>query len=168
LDFQQIKQRIFTFKEPRAEPEFVLAWDEPTEIDEQTKKAASQTKEQYNYETAILPAGAKLTGNLEKDAGLIIEAFGGAENQSLGRRELCADGSAVIIFFMRHLVNPQVLANNIIEPLNGLERYNLKKISSEIWPPISPWSKNVSAVTVCGLRRWKPVRSAIPVCPFFR
>lgn len=132
MDFQQIKKSIFTFKEPRVEPEFVLAWDEPTEISEKTKKAASQTMDQFDYEPAVLPAGAELTGNPEKDAELIIEAFGGANNQSLGRRELSGDSLTTVIFFVKHLVNPQVLADRILKPLSRLDQYNLKKISSAL------------------------------------
>jgi hypothetical protein len=33
LDIQKIKKSIFSFKEPQIEPDFVLAWDEPNEIE---------------------------------------------------------------------------------------------------------------------------------------
>jgi hypothetical protein len=103
LGFQKIIKSIsalsiFAFQEPRVEPEFVLAWDEPNEASRKSGKAVAQTADSFGDAIAILPVGTKLTGNLEKDAGLIMEAFGGANNQSLGRRELGMGASSMVIF----------------------------------------------------------------------
>jgi spore germination protein KA len=132
LDFQKIKKNIFTFKEPLVEPNFVLTWDEPNEISKEAKKAASQATDQFDNDTTVLPTDTKLSGNSEKDSKLIIEAFGGINNLSLGRRELTTDGSSIVIFFIKHLVNPQVLADDILAPLSQLTQYDLKKVSTAL------------------------------------
>ncbi|MCL6590182.1 MAG: spore germination protein [Firmicutes bacterium] len=157
MDLTKIIKSILTFKEPRVEPEFVLAWDEPAEINGQGKKAASQSSGQFDPETAFFPGGAKLTGNLEKDAGLILEAFGGVGNQLLGRRELCANGSSIIVFFIRRLVNPRALADKILGPLSRLGQYNLKKVSSAI---TGDWVESTENLEY-GLRQLRQGKSLI-------
>jgi spore germination protein KA len=132
LDFQKIKQSIFSFKEPQTEPEFVLAWDEPHEMNNEAQKAASQRSDRFEAETSIMPTGAKLSGNPEQDSQLIMKAFGGAHNLSLGRRELTAGDSTLVIFFIKHLVNPQILADNILEPLSKLTQFDLPKITAAL------------------------------------
>jgi spore germination protein KA len=110
----------------------VLAWDEPNEISNEAKKIASQKTDQFDTENSVLPTGIKLSGNPDQDSKFIIKAFGGAHNLSLGRRELAAGDSSIVIFFIKHLVNPQILADNIFEPLNRLTQLNLQKITAAL------------------------------------
>ena len=116
---------ILTFKEPRVEPGFVLAWDEPEEVE----KKRNEEEDFYN-ERFLLEPGRTLTGDLAEDIGTFAGLFG--EHGMLGRRNLRVAGREAAVLFLLDAVDRKILAQDIIARLQKSGDAKLESILAEL------------------------------------
>ncbi|MGE5551249.1 MAG: spore germination protein [Bacteroidota bacterium] len=118
-------KNLVTFKEPRAEPGFVLAWDEPGEVE------AKENKERDFYdERFLLAPGTTLTGDLAADIGIFAELFG--KHGMLGRRDLRVGGKGAAVLFLLDSVDRKILADDIIARIPAAGEARLESILAEL------------------------------------
>ncbi|MGE5599285.1 MAG: spore germination protein, partial [Bacteroidota bacterium] len=110
MPLPQALRSFLSFTEPRLEPGFVLAWDEPGEVEEEP----DQERDFYDERAPIAP-GAALTGDLAADVGIFSGLFG--EHGTLGRRNLRVAGREAAVLFLRDAVDHKILARDIIARL---------------------------------------------------
>ncbi|NLY75602.1 MAG: spore germination protein [Firmicutes bacterium] len=118
--------KFLQFKEPMAEPEFVLAWDEPEETGEGRKREPDQI---LNRPIALDERPDwELTGDPHRDAANFIRFFGGPDNQILGQRRFTTGKSTIVILFCQYLIDPGQHSALILEPLSKISKYDLENV----------------------------------------
>lgn len=112
---KSVKQ-FFTFTEPKVEPGFVLAWDEPEEV-----RGTKQKDEEFFDEQYLFKPGSRVTGNLTADLKTFQDAFPNSE--LLGRRDFSVAGKKLCVLFLFNVADPQVIRQNILESLSRVDKF---------------------------------------------
>lgn len=117
--------KLLAFKEPRAEPGFVLAWDEPDEVGEKTNKEGDFYDERF-----LIAPGRTLSGDLEADIQIFTELFG--EGGMLGRRDLRAAGQEAAVLFLLDAVDRKILAEDVIARITAAGEPKLESLQAKL------------------------------------
>lgn len=130
--------KFFQFKEPAAEPEFVLAWDEPEESGDGPKREPVNILNRL-HALAEHPDW-ELTGDPQGDAANFIRFFGGPDNQILNQRQFTTGKSTIVILFCQYLTEPRQHSAMILEPISKISKYNLENVLTALsssWTEVS-------------------------------
>ncbi|MGE5558703.1 MAG: spore germination protein [Bacillota bacterium] len=123
---KNILKDFFTFREPRVEPGFVLAWDEPEELAGTKKKEEKFLDERY-----VFRPGRTLSGRIREDVGVFRDAFSGNPN-NLEIREYQVAGKKVAALYLVHAVNNGVISGDILEKIPQSKDAALESIARSL------------------------------------
>ena len=135
MSIKKVLKNWFTFKEPQAEPGFVLAWDEPEELEGTKKKA-----ETFQDEECLINPDQKPTGDLNSDLRIFTELFG-KNNPQVEVRRFQVGSKDLAVVFVPHMVDAQTVSTDIIGVINTLKdkNINLATLNAEITAnPVEP------------------------------
>ena len=104
-------KKFFIFREPRVEPGFVLAWDEPEELKGDKKK-----QEEFLDERYISEPGRTLSGKLQEDIKVFWDAFNNNRN-NLEIRQYQVAGKKVGVLYLINAVNNSLISRDILEKI---------------------------------------------------